>query len=191
MINLRRDCGATLTDIGARELCQLCRCELRPRLHRAKRRALMLRTGVSTLRTDVHATLQQPLLEHRVHVHERLDRDSFDPLGNELPKACRVAEKGITSESDERRQAKITAFAHVTEDLRDRRMRQRALFTEQSQQRLLEQTSKLCAHLRIIDPVRNKIEVRFEALVSDDADQRLPLAAIGLQHVADAAAMRM
>src|SRR3989441_6145704 len=46
------------------------------------------------LRADVHAALQQALFQHRVHVHERLDRDALDALPEEPAHPVALPQQG-------------------------------------------------------------------------------------------------
>src|SRR5437762_14290610 len=85
-----------------------------PRLRRAERYALV---RVTILRADMVAALHEPLFDHRVDVHERLDIQALDALGYQLAKAAPVAEHRLTSEPNERAQPEIARLAHIVEEI--------------------------------------------------------------------------
>src|SRR5439155_14737543 len=164
--------------LGARELGELRRGERRPRLDGAEWGALMRGLCVAPLRTDVNAALQQPLLDHRAHVHERLYGDALDALGHELAEAASVAEQRVARETDEGGEAEVAALADVAEELCQRRMGERALFAQEPEQRFLGERAELGIELRISDAVRHQVEVRLEPFASYDRDERFPFAAV-------------
>src|SRR2546426_1391143 len=75
------------------------------------------------LRADVHAALQQALFQHRVHVHERLDRDALDALPEEPAHPVALPQQGAPRESQQRAQAEVAVLADVAEQIGDRRVR--------------------------------------------------------------------
>ena len=154
----------------------------------------MFSVGRAALRADVHAALEEPLLEHRVHVHERLDGDALDPLGDELAEArCVLPRSALAGETHERREAEVAALAHVAKELR----RSTGCVSElcslsRPSSASLTQAAQLRAQLRIVDPIGD--EVRDASLSRSwptIADERFPFAAVGAQQVADAAAVRV
>ena len=71
------------------------------------------------------------------------------------------------------------------------RVGQRRLLAEQSEQRLLDEGAKLRRKLTVGNTVAHEIEILLELVVADDSGERFPLTPVGLEHVANAAAVRM
>src|SRR5438270_6060261 len=91
--------GARRSRRPRHDLRRLHDAQRTPRLDRAERHALV---RVTILRADVDAALHEPLFDHRVDVHERLDIQALDALGYQLAKAAPVAEHRLTSEPNQR-----------------------------------------------------------------------------------------
>src|SRR2546426_6293063 len=94
------------------------------------------------LRADVHAALQQALFQHRVHVHERLDRDALDALPEEPAHPVALPQQGAPRESQQRAQAEVAVLADVAEQIGDRRVGQGGALAQQPE-RSEEHTSEL------------------------------------------------
>src|SRR3954463_3281273 len=93
-LGLARGAGRSRDHLG-----RLHAAQRPPRLCGAEWDALV---RVTVLRPDVDAALDEALLDHGVHVHERLDVQPLDPLGNELPESAPITEHRLTGEPNER-----------------------------------------------------------------------------------------
>ena len=165
-----------------------------PGLHGAERRALV-GAGLLVDRRDVHAALGQALLDHRVHVHERLDRHAQDPLPQQPPQAVVLAREPGGGQRRQRADAEVAAGADVAPDGGHRRVRQRGLLRQQVEQRALHRGPQLLGDRVVGDPVGEhvglEVEPLLEPVVADQRHQRPPGAGVVAQQVAHRAAVRV
>ena len=126
---------------------------------------------------DVHAALRQALLDHRVHVHERLDGDAQDALAEHLAQPLVLPGQRRGRERRERCRCPRSQFWQMSRqiDAIDG-MRQRRLLPEQAEQRLLDRRPQRLVDRAVGDAVREQVGLEVEELlepvVADERDER-------------------